>query len=70
LKVSINSSTDYNAAFRIISFDGRELMRRMINLQKGDNIVVLNDLGNLPKGSYILEVTTEGNKYVKRIIKN
>jgi thymidine phosphorylase len=45
-------------------------MRRMINLQKGDNIVVLNDLGNLPKGSYILEVTTEGNKYVKRIIKN
>jgi len=70
MKVSINSGTDFNAAFRIISFDGRELLRRMINLQKGDNIVVLKELGNLPKGSYILEVTTDDNKYIKKVIKN
>jgi hypothetical protein len=41
-----------------------------VSNSRGDNIVVLKELGNLPKGSYILEVTTDDNKYIKKVIKN
>ena len=70
IKVRITSSTDENATFRILSFDGRELASRKISIQKGDNIVVLKDLGMLPKANYILEMTTASDKLITKITKN
>jgi uncharacterized repeat protein (TIGR01451 family) len=70
IKVSLNSQTEADATFRIISFDGRELVRRIITVQKGDNIVVLKDFGTLPKGNYILEVNNGTDKIIKKIMKN
>lgn len=70
IKVALSSASDVNASFRILSFDGKELMRRMIDVQKGDNIVVLKDFGTLPRGHYILEVTTANDKFIKKILKN
>jgi hypothetical protein len=58
------------ADFRILSFDGRALINNKMTIQKGDNIVVLKDLGNLSKGNYILEVTTPTGKLVQKISKN
>ena len=70
IKVSLNSQTDVNATFRIISFDGKELARRNINIQKGDNIIVISDIASLPKGNYMLEVATPAEKFIKKIMKN
>ncbi len=69
LKVSVSSGSDVMATFRIISFEGKEMMNRKISLQKGDNIVVLKDFGTLTIGNYILEVTTPTDKFIKKIMK-
>ncbi len=69
IKVFVNSNIDDNASFRIIAFDGKELMNRKLPVQTGNNIVVLKDLGYLPSGSYILEVTTSTGKFIKKLVK-
>lgn len=70
IKVAINSTIDANAKFRILSFDGKEIIRRNADVQKGDNVIVLNNFGTLPKGNYILEVSTGNDKFIKKIVKN
>jgi uncharacterized repeat protein (TIGR01451 family) len=70
LKVGLSTQSDAMASFRILSFDGKELMNRAIALQKGDNIVVLKDLGALAIGNYILEVRTPTGKLIKKIMKS
>jgi uncharacterized repeat protein (TIGR01451 family) len=70
IKISINSLSDNNATVRVLSFDGKEILRRSVSIQKGDNIVVLNDFGTIPSGNYILEVSTATDKFIKKIIKN
>ena len=69
IKIFIKSNTDDDAVFRIISFDGKELLNRKLPVQTGDNIVVLKDLGYLPAGTYILEVTVSTDKFVKKLLK-
>ncbi len=70
IKVSVTSSDDEVASFRILSFDGKEMLTRKVSLQSGDNIVVLTNFGTLAKGNYILEVTTSTDKFIKKIVKN
>ena len=70
IKIKLSSQLDEVATFRILSFDGREILNRKISVQKGDNIVVLKDFGTLAKGSYILEVTTSADKYINKIVRN
>ena len=70
IKVKLSSQEDEIATFRIISFDGREVLSRKVTVQKGENIVVLKDFGTLSNGNYILEVTTATDKYISKITKN
>lgn len=70
IKVSLTSAADEIASFRVISFDGKEMLKRSVALQTGDNIVVLSNFGTIAKGNYILEVTTSTDKFIKKIIKN
>lgn len=70
IKVSVTSPADEIASFRVISFDGKEMLSRKVSLQSGDNIVVLSNFGTIAKGNYILEVTTSTDKLIKKIIKN
>ena len=70
IKIALTSADETNAGFRILSFDGKELLHRSITVQKGDNIVVLKDFGTLPKGNYILEVSTATDKFMRKIQKN
>lgn len=70
IKIALSSQVDVMATFRVISFEGKEMIRRMIAVQKGENIVVLKDFGNIAKGNYILEVTTASDKFIKKIVKN
>ena len=70
IKVKLSSQEDVIATFRILSFDGREVVNRKITVQKGENIVVLKDFGTLSNGNYILEVTTATDKFISKITKN
>jgi len=70
IKVRMTSQEDVMATFRVISFDGKEVLSRKIPVQKGDNIIVVKDFGTLSRGNYILEVTTASDKFISKIIKN
>jgi hypothetical protein len=65
----MNSPVDDAAEFRIISFDGKELLNRRLVIQSGENIILLKELEYLPAGNYILEVTTSTDKYIKKLLK-
>jgi uncharacterized repeat protein (TIGR01451 family) len=69
-KVKLSSQENIMATFRILSFDGKEVLSRKIGVQKGENIVVLKDFGILNRGNYILEVTTPTDKFINKIMKN
>jgi uncharacterized repeat protein (TIGR01451 family) len=70
IKVSLTSATSVTGTFRVFTLNGKEVLNRAIQVQAGDNIVVLKDFGTLATGSYILEVTTPTDKFVSKIIKN
>lgn len=70
VKVRINSSEDIMATFRLLSFDGKEMNIRRVQVSKGENIIVLKDYSNIPAGNYILEVTTAADKFISKIVKN
>ena len=70
IKVALTSKETAIAGFRILSFEGKEILNRNMSVQQGDNIIVLNDVGILPKGLYVLEVTTASGKIIKKIEKN
>ena len=66
IKISLSSAADANVGVRMLSFEGKELLHRNVSVQKGDNIVVLKDFGTLPKGNYLLEVTTATDKLIRK----
>lgn len=70
IKIALNSNADVNATIRILSLDGREINRRSMELQKGDNIIVIGNIGHLPNGNYLLEVNNGSEKIIKKIVKN
>lgn len=70
IKIALNSTADVNSTIRILSFDGKEINRRNVELQKGDNIIVLDNIGSLPNGNYLLEVNNGTEKIIKKIVKN
>jgi len=70
IKVFITGNSTVIANFKIIALDGREVFARKISVENGDNIIVLKDLQSLPKGTYLLEVTSGTDKFIKKIIKN
>lgn len=69
IKIALSSTSSVTGTFRVITLNGVELLNRKIQVQAGDNIVVLKDFGTLATGSYILEVTTPTDKLVSKIIK-
>ncbi len=69
LKMSINISQDGNAQYRLLSFDGKEIFTRKTFVQKGLNIIMANDLGNISSGNYILEIVAGKETYIKTITK-
>lgn len=69
IKIELLGARKENGIIRFISFEGKEVLRRNIEVEKGNNIIVLKDLNYLPKGNYILEVSTASTKMIKKIIK-
>ena len=70
VKVFIKSSKVATALFRIIAVNGGEVSARKVTIENGNNVVVLKDMATLPKGTYMLEVSTDTDKFTKMILKN
>lgn len=69
IKVSFKAAVDADYTFRIITMEGKEMLRRKIAVEKGDNFIVLKDLEKIAGGSYILIIDTGTEQVIKKIIK-
>ncbi|MGG9964243.1 T9SS type A sorting domain-containing protein [Ferruginibacter sp. SUN106] len=70
VKVFIKSTKTVTALFRVMAANGAEVVSKKVTVESGNNIIVLNDMASLPKGTYILEVVAENDKFSKTILKN
>jgi hypothetical protein len=61
INLGIKMNVKGTATVSLIDLTGRKLVSRQVNLFSGNNNFNLNGLGNLPKGIYILDVSTQGN---------
>ncbi len=69
VKMQIQSDKEENVAVKILNANGQVLINRNVNLQSGENIVVLKDLDALSKGVHTIEVITDKGIVSQRIIK-
>ena len=69
IKIELMGTRKENGIIRFITFEGKEVLRRNVEVEKGTNIIVLKDLNYLPRGNYILEMTTASNKIIRKITK-
>jgi Secretion system C-terminal sorting domain len=70
VKVFIKSTKTVTALFRVMAANGTEVSAKKVTVETGNNIVVLNDMALLPKGTYIIEVVAGNEKFSKTILKN
>jgi hypothetical protein len=69
IKIELMGARKETGMIRFITFEGKEVLRRSVEVEKGTNIIVLKDLNYLPRGNYILEMTTSTNKIIRKITK-
>jgi hypothetical protein len=69
--LNISFQSDRNEAVKVNFFDqlGRQVKRYNLQASKGLNAFTLTDLGNLPAGSYTVEVIGEGIKARQQVVK-
>lgn len=70
LKVELNADKDANITLRISNALGQAIVNRTMQIQKGNNVIVLSsELASAKAGMYLVEVITEEGKQVQKIIK-
>ncbi len=66
---NINSPVSQSVHIRLTDLSGRILFSRKINVLAGDNIISLPETGNLPSGTFIMNVEAAGKTINTRIVK-
>ena len=69
VNVSISSENASEALVRLHDITGRILAQQNVKINKGLTSITIDDLGNLAKGMYIVEINCNGTKYSERLIK-
>lgn len=67
--VTISSDRNSAAIFSLVDYSGRIVLQRSINLQKGINSTVLDNMGIVARGSYIAMINFNGVMYNRKVIK-
>ena len=70
LKIYLNSNDDEAASIKIISINGSTAVSRSLDIKKGDNIITIDNLGNLPKGVYLIKLDYKSGTAAQKIVKN
>ncbi len=69
VSVTISSENAKQATIRLLDIMGRQIVRQNSTVNKGLNTITLNNVGNLGKGVYILEVNCGGILHSERMLK-
>ena len=54
---------------RLIDNTGKQLMTKSFNVYNGSNSVLVDQLGYLPRGIYVIQVMLNNNLYNQKIVK-
>ncbi len=58
-----------NGMLRLIDNSGRQILTKSFTITNGNNSIMVDQLGNLPRGVYIIQVMVNNNLYNQKIIK-
>jgi hypothetical protein len=67
----VNLFTDQagSGMLRLIDDSGRQILIKSFTVTNGNNSMTVDQLGNLPKGIYIIQVLINNNQYIQKIVK-
>jgi hypothetical protein len=54
---------------RLIDNSGKQIMTRSFTVNNGNNSILIDQLGSLPKGIYVIQVLVNNNLYNQKIVK-
>ncbi|MFN8251728.1 MAG: T9SS type A sorting domain-containing protein [Ferruginibacter sp.] len=69
VNISISSENTGKAFIRLSDLSGRQVTVQTVTINKGVTAIGLDNLGNLGKGMYLVEVKFNGNSYTQKIMK-
>jgi hypothetical protein len=69
ITVRIDSELPTEAHVELFDMNGAKVGGKAVSLHKGSTTVSMGDVGHLPKGTYVLAVTTPQQRITKKIIK-
>ncbi len=58
-----------NGMLRLVDNSGRQILTKTFTITNGNNSIMIDQLGYLPKGIYIIQVMVNNNLYNQKIIK-
>ncbi len=70
IKIQVEASEKEELLIRVNSLSGQTLVTKRIPVQKGNNILVIDNLQQLQPGIYMLEVIAKDGNHTQRLIKN
>ncbi|HEV3222849.1 MAG TPA: T9SS type A sorting domain-containing protein [Puia sp.] len=67
--LNLYASKPDNGMLRLMDNSGRQILTKSFTINNGNNSIMVDQLGNLPKGIYIIQVMVNNNLYNQKIIK-
>ena len=67
--IEMNSDVNQLSTIRILTTDGKLVYKQLTQLVKGKNTIQINNLDQLYRSAYLLEVQTSTRSFVQKIIK-
>jgi uncharacterized repeat protein (TIGR01451 family) len=70
IKISVNSTKETTGNVIVNNIAGQQVYTQAVTLQNGQNTIIVNNLGGLRPGMYIINFITEDGRIAQKIIKN
>ncbi|HVY76853.1 MAG TPA: T9SS type A sorting domain-containing protein [Puia sp.] len=67
--LNLLSNKQTTGTLRLIDNSGRQILTRTITVNNGANSIMLDQLGNLPRGLYIVQALVDNNLYNQKLLK-
>ena len=69
LKINIETELSEKAVISLKDISGRKLQQTESQLRKGNNALLLTNLGHIPGGVYLLTITTDSQQQTVKVVK-
>lgn len=69
IRLSLKSTKESDITINIYAVNGQLAVRRTVQVQPGENIIVLKDLDALGKGMHLVEIVSEEGKMIQQVMK-